>query len=109
MDTAAAGGLATAGLDTCLQAGSVAAIQQLLVQEGATAPGVVCDESGWLALAGDTCPLCGKPTRHTEDVIGELVQAVIDDGGSIRHVETETKLKDHTVAATLRFPLPPPA
>jgi len=106
-DVAAAGGLATTGLQACLWAGSVAAIQKLLMQADTTAPGVVCDESGWLGLTGDICPLCGKPTRRVEDVIDELVRAVIDEGGSIRHVETDTQLKDHTVAASLRFPLPP--
>jgi hypothetical protein len=45
--------------------------------------------------------------RHLPDVIDELVEAVIDEGGSIDHVEADTKLKDYTSAATLRFPLPP--
>ncbi len=107
LDRAAAGGLAAVGIPACLWAGSVAAIQALLVQEGVTEAGVVCDDSGWLALAGDTCPLCGKPTRHIPDVIDELVQAVIDDGGSIEHVGGDTPLREHTVAAALRFPLPP--
>jgi Bacterial archaeo-eukaryotic release factor family 10 len=107
VDRAAAGGLAALGVQACLWAGSVAAIQTLLVQEGGTAAGVVCDDSGWLATAGDTCPVCGKPTRHTSDVIGELIQSVIDEGGSIEHVEGDTQLKEHTVAAALRFPLPP--
>jgi len=87
----------------------VAAIQTLLVEEGAVVPGVVCDQSGWLALAGDTCPLSENPTRHTPDVINELVEAVIDEGGSIQHIEADTGLKQYTVAATLRFPLPPSA
>ncbi|RCG29073.1 hypothetical protein DQ384_22305 [Sphaerisporangium album] len=94
------------GLDECLWAGSVAAVRTLLVQEGATAPGVVCDESGWLATSGDTCPLCGRATRRTPDVIDELAQAVIDESGSVEHVLADTQLKDHGVAAALRFPLP---
>jgi peptide chain release factor subunit 1 len=67
---------------------------------------VVCDESGWLALAGDVCPLCGQATRHTPDVIDELVQAVIDEDGSVKHVEPPTELADRLAAAYLRFPLP---
>jgi peptide subunit release factor 1 (eRF1) len=109
LDRFAAGELAAVGLAPCLWAGSVAAIQQLLVEDGVTVPGVVCDESGWLGLEGDSCPLCGKPTRRTADVIGELVQAVIDEGGSVEHVQAGTKLDEHTLAAALRFPLPPPA
>jgi peptide chain release factor subunit 1 len=106
-EKAATSQFAALGLASCLWAGTVAAIQTLLVQEGVPAPGVVCDESGWLALAGDACPLCGKPARHAPDVIDELAQAVIDEGGSIKHVEAGTKLVDHVVAAHLRFPLPP--
>jgi peptide chain release factor subunit 1 len=103
----ATGGLAAAGLADCLWAGSVAAVQTLLVQEGATAPGVVCDQSGWLALSGDTCPLCGNTTRHTPDVIDELAEAVIEESGSVRHIEDDDRLAEHLVAAELRFPLPP--
>ena len=106
-ERAATGGLAALGLPDCLWASTVRGIQTLLVQDGAQAPGVVCDESGWLALSGDTCPLCGKATRSTPDVIDELVQAVADEGGSIRHIRAETELSDVPTAAELRFPLPP--
>jgi peptide chain release factor subunit 1 len=107
LEKAATGQFGALGLASCLWAGTVAAIQTLLVQEGVTAPGVVCDESGWLALSGDVCPLCGKPARHAPDVIDELGQAVIDEGGSIKHVKAATELVDYVVAAHLRFPLPP--
>ncbi len=109
LEKAAMGEPAALGLESCLRAAPVAAIKTLLVQEGAIAPGVVCDQSGWLALTGDTCPLCGNPTRRTPDVIDELVAAVIDEGGSARHVEADTKLSEYLVAAELRFPLPPSA
>ena len=107
MERVAVGDAAAAGLDQCLWAGSAAAVQLLLVQDGATAPGVVCDESGWLATAGEACPLCGMRTRRTPDVIDELVEAVMAAGGSIEHVLADTTLKQHMVAASLRFPLPP--
>ena len=103
----AAGGLAVLGLEPCLWAGSVAAINTLLVEEGAQAPGVVCDRDGWLARSGEVCPLCGNETRHTPDVIDELVQAMIDESGSIKHIRADTELKEHFVGASLRFPLPP--
>jgi hypothetical protein len=109
LEKAAMGRPAALGLESCLQAAPVAAIKTLLVLQGAIAPGVVCDESRWLALTGDTCPLCGNPTRRTPDVIDELVAAVIDEGGSARHVEADTKLSEYLVAAELRFQLPPSA
>ncbi|GGK89746.1 hypothetical protein Sme01_50100 [Sphaerisporangium melleum] len=107
LERAAAGRPAALGPAECLWAGSVAAVGALLVQEGATAPGVVCDESGWLGVRGDTCPLCGKPVRRTPDVLGELTDAVIEEGGTVRHVVADTGLREHLVAASLRFPLPP--
>ncbi|HWC86085.1 MAG TPA: hypothetical protein VG388_06080 [Solirubrobacteraceae bacterium] len=106
-ESMAAGGLATLGLDECLWGASMNAVQTLLVEEGATVPGVVCDESGWLARSADICPLCGKETRATDDVIDELVEAVIDEGGSIRHITVETELRKRLTGASLRFPLPP--
>jgi peptide chain release factor subunit 1 len=107
LESAAASDRSVVGLEPCLWAGAVAAVGTLLVQDGATAPGVVCEASGWFATRGETCPLCGRATRHAPDVIGELVEAVIDEGASIHHVRAETELRGHLTAARLRFPLPP--
>jgi hypothetical protein len=107
VQTAAAGGLATLGLRPCLWAGSVAAVGQLMVQDGAVVPGVICDHDRWLALASQRCPLCGRPVRRATDIVDELVEVVIDEGGSIEHICADTALKEYVVAASLRFPLPP--
>jgi peptide chain release factor subunit 1 len=105
--SAGAGGPAAVGLELCLWAGSVRAVKTLLVQEGASAPGVVCDASRWLGLSGESCPVCGRQTRRTPDVIDELVEAVIDDSGSIHHVPADAGLGKRLVAASLHFQLPP--
>lgn len=107
LQDAAAGQPAAIGPPGCLWAGSVAAVRTLLVQDEAVAPGVACDRDGWLALSGDTCPFCGGSVRRTPDVIDELVTAVIDEDGDVKHVKAETPLREHVLAATLRFPLPP--
>jgi peptide chain release factor subunit 1 len=107
LEAAAAGGLAAIGLESCLWAGSARAVRALYTQEGASSPGVVCDESRWLGPRGDACPVCGRQTRRTPDVIEELVEAVIDDGGSIHHVPADAGLGERLVAASLRFELPP--
>jgi hypothetical protein len=107
LETAAAGGAAAVGLESCLWAASVRAVQALYTQEGASSPGVVCDESRWFGLHGDTCPVCGRKTRRAPDVIEELVEAVIDDGGSLHHVPADAGLGERLVAASLRFQLPP--
>lgn len=107
LETAAAGGAAAVGLESCLWAASVRAVEALYTEEGASSPGVFCEESRWFGLRGDTCPVCGRPTRHVADVIEELVEAVIDEGGSIHHVPADSALGDRVVAASLRFELPP--
>jgi peptide chain release factor subunit 1 len=85
----------------------VAAIDRLAVQQGADLPGVICDRDGWMALTGVTCPLCGEPTRATTDIIDELVEAVMDDSGSVKQISVDTPLQQHTLGARLRFPMPP--
>jgi peptide chain release factor subunit 1 len=105
--TEAAGGQAASGLQACLWAGSIAAIADLYVQDGATEPGVVCEESHWLALRGETCPICGRRTRKTPDVLDELVEAAIDEGAAIHQVRAETELNGKLAAGSLRFVLPP--
>lgn len=61
-----------------------------------------------MACSGRTCPPCRCPVRQTSDIIDELAEAVVDEGGSIEHVQADTELKKHVVGALLRFPLPPP-
>lgn len=107
MEASATGGLAALGLSPCLWAASVAAVDRLLVQDGVIQPGVMCDRDRLLALSGETCQLCGLPTRHVPDVVDELVQIVIDESASVEHVSADTALKEHVVAASLRFALPP--
>jgi peptide chain release factor subunit 1 len=108
MEKVAAHGLGALGIPLCLWAGSVAAVNCLLVQDGAIVPGVICDQDRWLALRGETCPLCGRPVRHVPDLVDELTEMVIDDGGSVEHVSVDTPLKDHVLGAYLRFKLPDP-
>jgi peptide subunit release factor 1 (eRF1) len=94
------------GLPRCLRAGSVGAVGRLLVQDGASVTGVVCEACGWLGLAGRTCAACGCPVRRSPDVVDELVETVIDQGGSVRHIREKTPLAGWVVAAELRGPVP---
>ena len=107
LELAAAGGLAALGPEDCLWAGSMSAIDTLLVRDGTTLPGVVCDESRWLAASGDICPVCGKPTRYAPDVLDELAAAVIETGGSARQIAADLMPEEYPTAAKLRFPPPP--
>jgi peptide chain release factor subunit 1 len=106
-ELAAAGGLAALGPEDCLWAGSMSAIDTLLLRDGTTLLGVLCDESRWLAASGDVCPVCGKPTRYTPDVLDELAAAVIETGGSARQIAADLMPEECPTAAQLRFPPPP--
>jgi peptide chain release factor subunit 1 len=107
LELAAAGGLAALGTHDCLWSGSMSAIDTLLLRDGATLVGVVCDESRWLAASGDICPVCGKPTRYAPDVLDELAAAVIETGGSARQIAADLMPDQYPTAAQLRFPPPP--
>jgi peptide subunit release factor 1 (eRF1) len=108
LELAATGGPAAIGPQDCLWAGSMSAIDTLLVRDGATLPGVVCDGSHWLAASGDLCPVCRSPTRHTPDVLDELAAAVIGAGGSARQIAADLMSEEYLAAAKLRFLPPPP-
>jgi peptide chain release factor subunit 1 len=101
-----AGSLTVRGLTRCLRAGSVGAVRTLVVEADTTLAGVVCEACGWLGLSGDTCVACGCPVRQSADVIEELVEAVVDQGGTVRRIGVGTPLAGWVAAATLKFPLP---
>ena len=107
LELAAAGGLAAVGTEDCLWSGSLSAIDTLLLRDGATLVGVVCDESRWLAASGDICPVCGKPTRSAPDVLDELAAVVIETGGSARQIAADLMPDQYPTVAQLRFPPPP--
>jgi peptide subunit release factor 1 (eRF1) len=108
LELAAAAGPAAIGPQECLWAGSVSAIETLLVRDGAAVPGVVCDGSRWLAASGELCPVCGSHTRPTPDVLNELAAVVIGTGGSARQVAADLMSDEHLAAAKLRFSPAPP-
>lgn len=108
LEKVATRGLGAVGLAWCLLATDEQAVERLLVQADATAPGRVCDSCGWLGLEGDVCPIDGSPTRGTTDVIDEMASRVLDTNGAVEHVYADSPLRDHAVAALLRFPVPRP-
>jgi hypothetical protein len=84
LGTHAAGGPAAVGLADCLWAGKVGAVATLLLD-----------------------PDFDRPDVAVPGAVDDLVESVIEEGGSIEHVLAETPLREIGVAASLRFPLPP--
>jgi peptide chain release factor subunit 1 len=108
MDRVASGGAGATGLDWCLLAANEFAIELLLVDGDTSAPGRVCRRCGWLGLDGAECPVDGNPTDGTDDVIDDMAARVLESSGHVEHVYAATPLREHQVAALLRFPVPPP-
>jgi peptide chain release factor subunit 1 len=108
LDAAAAGGRGAVGLEWCLLATNERAVDCLLVDAGATAPGRVCDRCGWLGTGGDTCPVDGNATRAVPDVINEMVRQVVDSSGRVVHLHGYNRLGEDLTAALLRFAVPKP-
>jgi peptide chain release factor subunit 1 len=101
------GGWGVTGLHKCLWAATSKAIETLLLREADEAEGVVCDACGWLGETGNLCPVSGDRLRHAPDIVDQLVQSVLRDGGEVRTLEEGIAPEGRTPAAHLRFPLPP--
>ncbi|GIW97949.1 MAG: peptide chain release factor 1 [Pirellulaceae bacterium] len=97
---------AVLGIQRTLDAANAAAIGTLLIQDGVTRPGAICDNCGHLALEATACPNCQTPMREVPDVLDELAEDTINEGGSVEHIRSETQLKEHGVGAMIRFPVP---
>jgi peptide subunit release factor 1 (eRF1) len=102
------GGKGAIGLAWCLLATAEKAVDVLLVHDDSEASGRVCDNCGWLGLAGGECPVCGLATRATPDVIDDMAEAVLAAGGRVEHVYDDTQLEHDIVGALLRFPVSKP-
>jgi peptide chain release factor subunit 1 len=97
------GDLGAIGVDRVLQAASHNAISLLLVHDGATMKGSVCSNCGALSRPTERCLRCGAETQVVPDVLETLSRAVVDAGGSVEHVMSQTGLAADLVAARLRF------
>jgi hypothetical protein len=107
LEIEAMGGWGVTGLHRCLWAASSKAIETLLLREADEAAGVVCDACGWLGEDGDICPVSGDQLRRAPDIVDQLVQSVLRDGGEVHTLEEGVAPDARTPAAHLRFPLPP--
>lgn len=105
LDTAHAGGQAVLGLESAIGAANVMAVDTLVVAGWFTKPGVVCANCGALGRAGRTCVVCGQSTLPVDDVVSELMDAVVAGGGSVHQVTIPSKLDIHGVGAITRYPV----
>lgn len=104
-DTAWSGGNALLGLQETLDAANRQAIDTLVVAGPFAKSGVICDNCGYLARSGETCPVCGEPLFAVDDVVGALMESTVTAGGSVSQITVASPLDQHGVGALTRFPV----
>jgi len=96
------GGLAATGVNACLSAVNLRAVEMLVVPIGGLIPGFACGSCGMLGSEPGTCPHRPPAVRPVPDLLEEMTVAVREDGGEVVAVYDPPA----DVAARLRFPLP---
>ncbi|NQV00136.1 MAG: hypothetical protein HQ538_05320 [Parcubacteria group bacterium] len=95
---------AISGLDEVLQASYEKKIMKLIVKDGLQKPGFICTNCDKLIYKRDDCKQCENNKEEVEDVIDELVQQVIAQGGEVEFVQGSEELeKLGNVGALLRY------
>lgn len=106
VDAAKSGGPAVFGLEWVIDAINQRAVETLVVDTSDAVPGGVCAECGWLSAdAHRQCAACRLPMKPVSDIVDASAQAVIQSGGSVRHILVDTPLSDSHVGALARFPV----
>ena len=76
----------------------------LLIEQGLTAPGVVCPSEGWIGSQGSTCPVDGTPLEQRDDIIEDAIQLAITQSAEVISVRHHNDLDGRgSIAAVLRF------
>jgi hypothetical protein len=105
LDTARGGEQAVLGLESAIDAATVRAVDTLVVAGWFTRNGIVCGNCGGLGRAGPSCAICGDAVLPVDDVVSELMDAVIAGGGSVHQVAVPSHLDNHGVGAMTRYPV----
>jgi peptide chain release factor subunit 1 len=102
-DTARGGGPAVLGLADTLHACNAQAVDTLVVAGSFTRSGVICNQCGFLARFGNTCPVCSAPTFAVEDVVAAAMDVTVATGGGVQQIEVASPLDVEGVGALVRF------
>lgn len=98
------GGRGAAGLDEVLAVVNERRVETLLIDEGFSAPGVLCPSCGWIGVSGEECPSDGATLEHHEDIVELAIERTIQSSGAILVVRHHDDLARHgSIGAVLRF------
>jgi peptide subunit release factor 1 (eRF1) len=96
---------AASGLGAVLDAMHQQRVRALLVDDGFSAPGVVCPACGWMG-AGDAgaCPADGTATQARDDIVDAAIRRALSQAAAVHVLRDRPELASHGhVAALLRY------
>ncbi|MCX5800050.1 MAG: hypothetical protein NTX17_01475 [Candidatus Eisenbacteria bacterium] len=106
VESAKGGGLGVLGLRATLGALRRSQVHTLVLEMGYVADGVVCDNSRFVGIDEQECPLCKAKTRSVADVVEEAIRETLRQNGKVVHVGVSTALEtEGRIGAILRFAL----
>lgn len=104
MDAVSSTQKAVLGLTPVLRAANLSAIEELVVTIDFHKPGFVCKKDGFLKASSGSCEICGEGLYEVEDIVRNLQQKVMSEGGTITTLFfTEFQNSTEPVGAFLRF------
>jgi peptide chain release factor subunit 1 len=81
-------------------------IHQLVVNNNYQVSGAKCSSCGYLDQEIKDCPICKKPLGQIPDLVDDLIESVISQGGKVEYVWNNDQMKQlGGVGAILRFKL----
>lgn len=102
--TAAHKEMGSLGLDDTLQALQEQRIQTLVISEGFSAPGAVCDYCEYLSTSIEPeCPICDGTMQPIEDIVDHLVHRALELGFEIAFVNDPDFEQAGSIGALWRF------
>ena len=104
VDAAASGAKAVTGIKSVLDALNRGSVATLLVREGFSAKGRLCENCGTLGLRRTSCNVCQTAMTPQDNIAGKAEMAAFGQGAVVKHVKTESALDPYEgIGAFVRF------
>lgn len=98
------GGLATSGLKNTLRILNRAEAQTLLVTRHFSKPGRICPKCSLLYENELRCMSCQRKTEKVVDIIDEAVEAALDKGSQVKHINPPSGMRKYgDIGVLLRY------
>jgi len=106
VDAAGGGGLAVTGFQKVLEAINLSAVNTLVLRQGISQKGLICESCGTLGLKRTDCKLCGNGMTPVDNIVDKAEPAAVAQGAAIRHIAVDSALDRHEgIGAFVRFPV----